>query len=296
MRFSFIVLLICGCLSLAAQPLAVQPETGSPGLDSARLDSLVTDSLYADSISKTQNYVLFDPSEILRNFNYAGQKTVYQEGKPIVKGERWMVIIILILPGFFALLKQLFDRQLAVIVHSFFSNRVLGNLNKEDNVFTSWPFLLLFMLFGFTMGLLVYLAAKQQQIHFKESGPEMFLSFSLIFLLLFALKILTLRFLGFFFQVQKAVHEYISILYLTYFNASLVFMPLVIAWVLAPPAYSKMFFVLSVILGLLVFGFQLVRAFINVVSQNRFSKFYLFLYFCTLEICPILILIKALGF
>ncbi|RYD70373.1 MAG: DUF4271 domain-containing protein, partial [Sphingobacteriales bacterium] len=115
-------------------------------------------------------------------------------------------------------------------------------------------------------------------------------------IVLYVLKIVVLRLLGFFFDIQKPVNEYISILYLTYFNASLLFMPLVIAFALSPPQYGKFYMATAVVLLVIIFALQLIRAGINILSQNRFSKVYLLLYFCTLEICPILILIKAIGF
>jgi hypothetical protein len=44
-----------------------------------------------------------------------------------------------------------------------------------------------------------------------------------------------------------------------------------------------------------IFAFQLLRAGITILSNNKFSKMHLILYFCALEICPILILIKTIG-
>src|SRR5690606_30846642 len=87
----------------------------------------------------------------------------FVSGTPVPKGELWVLAFVGLLLFVFALLKNSFSKQLHSIVQSFFSNRVLNNLNKEDNLFTSWPFLLLFIQFGFTIGLFFYLVTQYYQ-------------------------------------------------------------------------------------------------------------------------------------
>lgn len=280
--------------SIRMQLMLSKRDTIAPVLLRAR-DSLQI-VLYNDSVKKTFGFPVFNLQETLKNYNKFGKPLQYREGNLIARGELWVMGAIAFLIVLFAFLKNVFDKQLMVIVQSFFSNRVLGNINKEDNLFTSWPFLLLFVHFGFTIGLFFYLIAKYQNLNFAEGGFQVFVGISIAIIILYVLKIVVLRLLGLFFNVQKPINEYISILYLSYFNTSLLFMPLTIAFALSPPQYGKFYIVTAIILLVVVFAFQLIRAGINVLYQNQFSKVYLFLYFCTLEICPILILIKAIGF
>ncbi|RZL39007.1 MAG: DUF4271 domain-containing protein, partial [Pedobacter sp.] len=216
-------------------------------------------------------------------------KVKQQTGNLIAKGDVWVLGVVAFLIVVFAVIKSMFAKQLLGIVQSFFSNRALVNLNKEDTLFTSWPFLLLFVQFGFTLGMFFYLVAQQQELQYVANGFQFFLTISIIIIVLYVLKIILLRLLGFVFDVQKPVNEYISILYLSYFNASLLFMPLVVAFALSPLKNGKLYIAIAIVLLLIIFVFQFIRAAINILSQYRFSKVYLFLYFCTLEICPILI-------
>ena len=258
------------------------------------LDSLQI-ALYNDSVKKTFGFPFFNLQKSINSYQRSDQIPEYQLGNKIARGELWIVTSIAFLLILFAFLKHVFDKQLTIIVQSFFSNRVLSNTNKDDNLFTSWPFLILFIHFGFTIGLFFYLAAKYQALNFIENGFQIFVTISIAIILFYKFKIVILRLLGFFFNLQKPINEYISILYLSYFNAALLFLPLVIAFALSPPQYGEFYMVLATVLLALIFTFQLIRAGINILSQNRFSKVYLLLYFCTLEICPILILIKAIG-
>ncbi|MEJ5994755.1 DUF4271 domain-containing protein [Pedobacter sp. Du54] len=280
--------------SARTQSIISKRDTVAPVLLRAR-DSIQI-ALYSDSLKKNFWQPFLYLQESLRNYRHAEHVIKYQQGNLISRGEGWIIATIAFLLVFFAFLKTIFDKQLTAIVQSFFSNRVLSNINREENLFTSWPFFLLFVHFGFTIGLFFYLAAKHEDVNFAKDGFQVFVTISIGIIALYVLKIVVLRLLGYFFNVQKPINEYISILYLTYFNASLLFMPLVIAFALSPPHYGKFYMATSVVLLVIIFALQLIRAGINILSQNRFSKVYLFLYFCTLEICPILILIKAIGF
>ncbi len=257
-------------------------------------DSLLNKHMIMDSII---NANVHGRSNLINRYKdfISVAKSKYRFGKPMVKGQIWVLLVVAGLMILFGVLKISFERQLQTIVQSFFSNRVLNNLNKEDNLFTSWPFLLLFIQFGFTLGMFFYLVSQYYHIAFTGTGIQFYLTISVLIIVLYIFKIGILRVMGHLFNIQKAVKEYVTILYLSYFNLSLMFIPLVIAFSLSPLKYAPFFIVLSYVVLGTIFAFQLVRAGVNILSNNRFSKVYLFLYFCALEICPVLILIKAIG-
>ncbi len=256
-------------------------------------DSL-TNAIWLDSLNKGYGFEVFSLQKLLYADYYIA-KIVYQQGEILPKGDVWILAIIGFLLVLFSILKNAFGKQFSAVVQSFYSNRALSNLNKEDNLITSWSFLLLFIQFGFTIGMFFYLVVQYREMPQAEGGFVFFVTISIGVILLYLLKILVLRFLGFVFNVQKPLNHYISILYLSYFNASLLFFPIVIAFALSPAKYSYSYAVFGVSALLFIFVFQFIRAATNILSQYRFPKLYLFVYLCTLEICPILILIKAVG-
>ncbi|WP_432712211.1 DUF4271 domain-containing protein [Pedobacter sp.] len=258
-------------------------------------DSLLSNTLIMDSIMKAN---LSGKSTAAPWYTLHGKgkkESLYQKGKPLPKGQVWVLAFIAFLLLIFAILKRYFSRQLYTIVQAFFSNRVLNNLYKEDNLFTSWPFLLLFVQFGFVIGMFFYMVTQYYQISYGAGGFRFFLTISVLILGLYTGKIILLKLLGHIFNIQKVVHEYIIILYLSYFNLSLLFIPLVVAFALSSIRYGLNYIIISLLITGLIFTFQFFRAGINILSHYRFLKVYLFLYFCALEICPILILIKAVG-
>jgi hypothetical protein len=258
-------------------------------------DSLLNKHMIMDSILKANVYnrPKNEPWYVLHSKKKI--ESIYRVGKPVPKGELWVVGFVLIMLVIFAILRISFSKQLTTIIHAFYSNRVLNNLNKEDNLFSSWPFVLLFIQFGFIIGMFLYLIAQYYQVSYGAGGFQFFVTISICIIILYVLKIFVLRIIGHLFNVQKPVHEYVSILYLSYFNLSLLFIPLVIAFALSPLKYGLYFIAISTVLVFITFFLQFIRAGYIILSNNRFSKVYLFLYFCALEICPILILIKAIG-
>ncbi len=222
--------------------------------------------------------------------------SAYEEGRPRPKGELWTLGFVIILLLFFAILRNAFYKQLSAMMHAFFSNRVLGQINKEENFFNSWPFVFLYLLFGFTIGMFLYQCGRYFQLSYGYSGFNWFLRLSFMVIGLYTLKILIVRILGFLFDAGKMVKEYISILYMSYFNAALFFLPVVIAFTLTPARFAPYYIYLSFLLIGFIFFFQFLRAITNILSGYRFPKVYLFIYLCALEICPLLILIKVLRF
>lgn len=258
-------------------------------------DSLINRHILIDSIVKANVFERLDLDAWFKKYGKFKKANRLRTGNPVPKGNTWVLGFIVLLLVVFAVLRISFSKQLQSIIQSFYSNRGLNNLNKEDNLFSSWPFLFLFIQFGFTIGMFFYLVAQYYQLAYIHDGFRFFAGISVLIITLYTVKILLLRLLGHLFNVQKPVSEYISILYLSYFNISLIFIPLVVAFALSPLKYGIYFIVIAFILLAVIFTFQFIRAGINILSHYRFPKFYLFMYFCALEICPILILIKVIG-
>ncbi len=220
----------------------------------------------------------------------------YEEGRPRPKGELWIIAVVFVFLFLFAILRNVFYKELSAMMQAFFSNRVLGQINKEENFFNSWPFVFLYLLFGFSLGMLFYQCSKYFQLSYGYSGFNLFLRLSFIIIGLYTFKVFLVKALGYLFDAGKMVKEYISILFMSYFNAALFFLPVVIAFSLTPGRFAPYYIYLSFALMGCIFFFQFLRAITNILSGYRFPKFYLIIYLCALEICPLLILIKALRF
>ena len=220
----------------------------------------------------------------------------YDEGKPVPKGDAWIIGVILFLILFLGSIKYFFSKELSSITQAFYSNQILSQINKEDSMFSSWPFIFLYILFGLIMGMYLYLSGEYFQLSYSVEGFELFILLSSLVIILFTVKIITLRLLGFLFDIRHLVREYVAILYLSYLNIALIFLPLLITFSLTSNRYAGIFGYIAIVILVLIFALQFFRAGANILSNYRLPKVYLIIYLCALEFCPLIILFKALRF
>ncbi len=317
------VLLIFACITCFAQKhdssLIAPIDTSQASLkhytDSAVMarQRAISDSLMMQFIKypdPRRHNVMYDSIVRQLGFNplsFTGGATlrkhiVVRSGKERNLHPQWIIIVIVLLLIYTGVLNLFIGKNILSILQAFYSKRAFSNLNSEDSLLSSWAFIALFSLFGFTIGLYLYQVISYQKFgtiyewfSLDVSGFSLFFWLSVAVIGLFVLKILVLRLLGFVFDIGVLVKEYISILYLTYFNIAFIFLPVVICFSLLSSGFKPYLLLFSACLLAVIFLVQYLRSTINIISKFRFQKIYLFIYLCALEICPVLILIRVLD-
>ncbi len=263
-------------------------------------DSIAMQHVKAPDAAIRQQYV----NRVLKENIYTGfqfldipskSKSTVRDGKHRPERDQWVIVTIISLLIYAALLNITLNKDVKTVFQSFYSKRVLSQAGKEEGYINFWSFVGLFLLFGLTFGLLLYQLAAYNNTYYSIAGFRLFISLSVIIIALFAVKFLVLKFLGFIFDINKVVGEYISILYLTYFNVAFVFLPVAICFSLLDAKFIPYLLGVAVFLIVVIITWLYLRSSVNIISNIRFHKFYLIVYLCALEICPILILIKALN-
>ncbi|MGZ3754461.1 MAG: DUF4271 domain-containing protein [Mucilaginibacter sp.] len=277
-------------------------------LDSVVQATRAHQKFMADSIA--MQYIKYPDSAIYRAFVaqtlkqnlYTGNgfwdiptkvKSVLKEGSIRNTRDPWLIAIIVGLLIYAAFLNITLNKDIKHVLQSFYSRRAA--LGKDEAYINFWSFVGFFLLFGATFGLFLYQLSSYYSKYFFISGVRLFAFLSLVVLGLSAVKFIVLKVVGFIFDINKLVAEYVSVLYLTYFNITLVFIPIVVCFSLLNAAFIPCLLVLAGALVVVIFTWLYLRSSVNIISNFRFHKFYLFIYLCALEICPILILIKALS-
>ena len=153
----------------------------------------------------------------------------------------WTFGVILFL---FSLIKVFYSSQLRGIMIGFYNNNVFLQLNKEEGLFNRWPFVLLFLLFSFVIGLFIFLGAQTYLSVFYNPNIELFLLLSVVVFVLILLKVLVTKALGYIFEVSFLSREYISALYLCYFNGAIYLLPVLLAFLFLPVQLIDVLFVI----------------------------------------------------
>ena len=249
-------------------------------------------NLFIDSLLKANAY---QSSQYL-NMAFKSKNVLgFGRGRPA--RDPWVIAAIMLLIIYTAFLNITSAKDMSVIFQSFYMKKAVSlQFGKEDTPITIWTFSGLFLLFGATFGLFLYLLTNSYyKVYYAISGPQLFFTLSFVIISLFAAKFLLLLFLGYVFNIKKLVQEYIHTLSLTYFNTSFVFLPLALCFSLIADEYIPYLLAVALMLVIIIFIWQYLWSSVNIISGFRFHKFYLFIYLCALEICPVLILIKALN-
>ncbi|MGZ3945629.1 MAG: DUF4271 domain-containing protein [Mucilaginibacter sp.] len=278
-------------LDSVAQAMQMQQQQAQDSLTSVYIrpaDSLRQDQL-VDSLLKHHLYTGTNYLDIHTKSN-----SRLKEGSSRPSRDQWVLVIIIGLLLYTAVLNRLMSKDVESVWSSFYSKRVLSQVSKEDSMIGSWTFIGLFLFFGLTFGLFLYQFSAYQHVYYTISGFPLFISLTFIILVLFAVKFLLVKFLGFVFNINKVITEYLSVSYLTYFNMAFVFLPVAVCFSLLADGLIP--YVLWLAYGLIaaIFVWQYLRGSVEIISNILFHKFYLIVYLCALEICPVLILIKAL--
>lgn len=207
----------------------------------------------------------------------------------------WIIGVLILLFLSIGLIRFFFPVDFQRIIESYYNERELQQISKEDNMMTSWPYIFLYLIFSLSLGLFLSIYQSRFDDINAALNPINFLKISGIVALLFGLKILIIRIIAFIFEIERMVREYITILYLVYFNSMLFLMPVLLFVTFLPKTYFNFLLILFSIIVSILFLYRFLRTAWGLLGHHKFSIFYLILYLCSLEITPILILVKALS-
>jgi hypothetical protein len=207
----------------------------------------------------------------------------------------WTVMVLIGLLLYIGLLNIILSGDVKRVLQSFYDKNALSKTDKEAGLINSWAFLGLFILFCLTAGLFIFLVTQYYGIDYGISGFQLFITLAIGTAVLLVVKFLVLKLLGYIFETGPAVSEYLAVLNLTYFNAAFVLLCAAICFSLLASRLIPLLLTTTLIILGVIFVWQYIRNSLSIISDFRFQKFYLFVYLCALEICPILILIKALN-
>ena len=113
-------------------------------------------------------------------------------------------------------------------------------------------------------------------------------------LLTYSIKMILIRTIGFVFKTREKFSEYLFNTFLINKILGMALLPIVICLAFIPQT-EPVLIKIGILLFASTYVYRLIRGLIIGSSNANFSRFYLFLYLCTLEIFPQLFLSKSLS-
>ena len=186
-----------------------------------------------------------------------------------------------------ALIKGMYWKHAKLFFMGVFAQRYANQYLREENAFTERVNFLTFLLMAINFTLII---TKFQAVIDLWKIVSVFL----LVLLFFLLKLILIKLLGFFFKVKDLAK--LAIFFSLLFDKTLGFVlfPLVVGIYFFSVDISSALLMIS--LGLFMILFMLKLFWLWKIGTNSFglSQVYIFLYLCSIEIFPLLLLVKGI--
>ena len=250
-----------------------------------------------DSLKQTVQIITKPKKEISHKKKAIKQHTSIQESptilaKPSLSSELWLIGILLISLMLFAVIKVQFSNKLKNYTKALLSYHFFNKMFKEQNIVNHRLAISLSFLFYINASLLIYYA-----IISIAKNPNFSFSYYLSILAVLYLSIIVFtiinKLLGFVFETSKILNEYLYSLYYFHRVLGISLLPIVILYPYLPPIIAQPIMYLAWVIVVFSFIFRWFRG-LKISFKNRVSFLYMILYLCTLEIIPLMFIIKMI--
>ena len=243
--------------------------------------------------------------------DYQSERTVYTETSKLFKGHSlqpihgtpvpvtkrnadWLTLVLVVVIISFTWIKTFYSKILKQLLSAFFSNSITNQVVRDENILVQRASILLSFIFYLTLSLFIYQVSVFQNwdYPFLSEGFIRFLIIGLVVSFTYSFKMVLMKGLGEVFNLDKPVSTYIFDIFLINNMLGLFLIPITIAIAYVVTYSTEIVLLTGVVVVIISFIYRLVRAFTIWRTLQGVSFFYLILYFCTLEIAPLVIIIK----
>lgn len=206
----------------------------------------------------------------------------------------WPVIIMFLVLTLYVMVKLFDPKKLIKVLVSPFSMQVSKQLFREDYKINKRVSVVLTICFVLVISYLLYTTNRYFGLILAESPPlNQFFFFVGTITLMYTVKFIVTYLLSQLTASRDLGKEYVFNVFVSCQTVALVVFPLIIC--LQFSRYStELFLYPAIIVCFLFYLLRLFRGFVISVMEQGVGILYIFLYFCTLEILPVLVLIKFL--
>ncbi len=215
--------------------------------------------------------------------------------KPIIHYTHYDYLIASVLLLMYILFVMLYiknRKRLNQVIKAFYINRFASQLAREEVSVVNRVSVILSIIFLFSITL--FIRQIMEYYGWFQGLNEMLLFLSILasVIMVYAVKFITIKFLGFVFKTSKETDEY-ALTVLLYINSlGLFLLPIVVCIAFAQNVSIEIFIKIGLYLLALFLFTRMVRGLIIGLNSVRVSRFYLFLYLCSLEILPLVVMVK----
>ncbi|MCC7233293.1 MAG: DUF4271 domain-containing protein [Bacteroidia bacterium] len=209
----------------------------------------------------------------------------------------WIFIVVLLVIGIYTWLRIYYSRYFGQLIRAFVNFNLANQIVRDENILIQRASVFLSFTFHVVIALLLYQISIHQGWSLGGTGTGFMRFFYLLVLvtLIYAMKFLVLKLCGWLFDLDREMAVYTFIIFLVNNLLGLALIPVVILIAYNQIIPATFLIPAGLVLASLAFLYRLVKGIQVGTGVPGYSPLYLFLYLCTLEIAPLLILIKLVN-
>jgi hypothetical protein len=262
--------------------------------DLLRKDSLRLDSIAKDSIAKKRIFQVDTMIYAGHPFYKFTDPVRFPSSKRAWHGKEWMFYSIIALLLFFAFIRNAFYKYLQDLLRTFFRTSIKQRQIKDQLMQSPLPSLLLNIFFILCTALYICIILQYFGLGGKFDFWELYAYCLIGLIVIYTLKFLSLKLLGWVFQVSESTDAYIFIVFTTNKILGITLLPFVMVLAFTEGAIYQGTLTLSVVLIAACIIYRYFLAYSTIHRTLKMNFLHFFLYFMAFELVPLLLINKLL--
>jgi hypothetical protein len=205
-----------------------------------------------------------------------------------------MFYLLVLMLFYFAVVKLFFGKYLANLLTLFFRASMRQQQLREQVLQSPFPSLLLNNLFVFSGGLYGAFLLRFYRYGNPEDFWFHFLYCAVLLAVLYFLKFLLLKTVGWIFNISRTAETYLFVVFLTNKIIGIFLLPFLVLISFSGPVISEIAITLSIIMTAVFYVYRFVGGYSILHKEIKISGLHFILYLCAFEIAPLLLIYKVL--
>ncbi len=237
------------------------------------------------TVEKIEGIEISDPS-LVSTKNY---------DRPLL-GQGWFLVTIIALVSLTGLVRLKWQKYLSDVFSAVAFSKMAGRMSETSNGNNKFASFWLGFLFYSNFSLLLFEHMRIAERSFLGlEGWKLLLTLFGFLVIIFSLKVITYRFVGWVFRVRESTFEYLSQSSAMSKAFGVILLPLVVIFPFLEPEARPWVPKIGLAVFIILYVIQIGRGFAANL-KNALSGYYIILYLCALEILPLSILYKVLFY
>lgn len=207
----------------------------------------------------------------------------------------WFFPVIIVVLVVYTWIRIFYSKYFSQMIQALLNNNLANQIVRDENIFIQRSSIYLSLVFNLIAAMLLY----QVSIFYRwpvagiSWGFDRFIFFLLVVSAGYAVKFLILKICGWLFEQEREMATYIFNVFLINNVLGMALLPFICIISYNEHINFSLFVSISVLLIITGFAWRIFRGIQIGLSGTVFSPLYLFLYLCTLEIAPLIILMRV---